>query len=83
MQSFAESRSLISKIQAKYKKSSKIIYILQAYQVCNYNNYFSNVESKFNQKVEFRIRKIAIERLSQKLDFKNTAFTISLKKLKK
>ena len=67
--SSAEGESLIEKIRATCKEVTKFFARAQVYQARIYNKSHRDVEYKVGQKVWLRVKKITIERLSQKLDW--------------
>ncbi len=67
--SSAEGESLIERICATCEEVTKSLTSAQAYQARIYNKSHCDVEYKVSQKVWLRVKKITIERPSQKLDW--------------
>ncbi len=67
--SFAEGESLIERIRVIREEVTKSLTRAQAYQARTYNKSHCDVEYKVSQKVWLRVKNIAIERPSRKLDW--------------
>ncbi len=60
---------MIERIRATCKEVTKSLTRAQAYQAYTYNKSHRNVECKVGQKVWLKIKRITIERPSQRLDW--------------